>query len=729
MVQSGIKVALACAISRSGILVAWISFSFALMIGKRHRHQLILGSCVVLFCWLFPFCPAGRAEVVGLDASWQASERGRDSEDENLSAFNQRYHLRWNPQVTRTIFLDTNMDYSRNWTTGAGTREIISPTLDLQLRNDLFVAGINGIITETNNSNSRDQRSNSWEASLGSNWEYPYWPNVSGVIGNNRIRDSADIMDNERSWSELVVDWQLDDFQAYYSYYLQDRTDYAERSSRDERTHFGRIDYTRSFLEYRGQVTFSQQVTRSRTDFRAALGTDGSVNVGVNLSRGFSGVDNTPERGRLPSNPALVDGNRERVAYTVQLHEFANLGVKTDFQVVDLLYLYTGSIDPILLDETSELRWDLYSSSDGIEWNLERVQPATVYNRDENRYEVAVGGLKTIYLKLVVTGWPPVLKVPITEIAAFRTESGSGGGVIEDQRYSKYVTDLNLRFDPTLNTRLIYSLVWDDSAYDPGNNRQRLFQTGSFRWLYNKYFIPTVTINDTATTNSDLMDTLQRSYALSIRSTPIPTLESVFSVTRNENYEDDELINTNHTINLLNSATLYPNLDTTLDLNVVFNNNRQVDSSNEAMGIRWTLTGRLRSSLIMDFITEYGTNTLDFTELITDEDAGGRTTLNINWRPSDLVSVLVNGSLGYGEKWVNYQAFVLDARFSVVRTDKTQVILGYRANATREETLQSLSYNWSWNISRYLTLQSIASYMLSEDDTLWALNAQLTARF
>lgn len=699
------------------------------MIRKRHRHQLLLWSCVVLFCWTIYPCPAGRAEVVGLDASWQAAKIGRDSEDEDLSSFNQRYHLQWNPQVTRTIFLDTNMDYSRNWTTGAGTREIISPTLDLQVRNDLFVAGLNGIITETNNSYTRDQSSNSWEASLGSNWDYPYWPNVRGVIGNNRINDSENITDNERSWSELVVDWEVDDLEAYYSYYVQDRTDYAERSSREERTHFGRIDYTRSFLDYRGQLTFSQQVTSSRTDFHAALGDDGRVNVGVNLSRGLSGVDNTPERGALPSNQAIIDGNRERVAYTIGLHEVANLGIKTDFQIVDTLYMYTGLLDPILVDETSALRWDLYSSSDGIEWSLARVQPATVYNRDENRYEVAVGGLKTIYLKLVVTGWPPVLKVPITEIAAFRTQSGSGGRVIEDQRYSKYVTDLNLRYGPTLNTRFIYSLVWDDSAYDPGNNRQRLFQTGSFRWLYNRYFIPTVTINDTATTNSDLMDTLQRSYALSLQSTPIPTLESIFSITRNENYEDDELINTNHTINLLNSATLYPNLDTTLDLNVVFNNNRQVDTSNEAMGIRWTLTGRLRSTLIVDFITEYGTNTLDFTELITEDDTGGRTTLNINWRPSDLVSVLVNASQGYGEKWINYQSFILDARFSVVRTDKTQVILGYRANATHEETLQSLSYNWSWNISRYLTLQSIASYMLTEDDNIWAVNAQLTARF
>ena len=699
------------------------------MTGQRDHNALFFFSCILLLsCVLISPAP-GRAEVVGLDASWQASETGRDSDDENLSSFNQRYHLQWNPQVTRAVFLDTNMDYSRNWTTGTGTREIISPTLDLQVRNDLFLAELNGIVTETNNTYSRDQSSNSWEATLGSNWDYLYWPNVSAVIGNNRLSDSEKVTDNERAWSELVFDWEVEDFQAYYSYYLQDLTDYAQQSSRDERTHFGRIDYSRSFLEYRGQFTFSQQVTSSRTDFQADVGADGSVNVAVNLSQGLAGLDNTPERGGLSSNPALIDGNRERPAYVIKLHEVVNLGVKTDFQAVDTLYLYTGTLDPLLLDETSALRWDLYTSSDGIEWTLQRPHVSTVYNRNEDRYEVAVGGLQSIYLKLVVTGWPPVLEIPVTEIAAFRVQSGSGGQVLDNQRYSKYVTDVNFRLDPSQNTRFTYSLVWDDSAYDPGNDRQRLFQTGSFKWLYSKFFIPTITINDTATTNSDLMDTLQRSYALSIQSTPVQTLESSLSITRNENYEDDELLNTNHTINFLNSATLYPNLETTLDLNVVFNDNRQVDTSNEAMAIRWTLTGRLRPSLIADFITEYGSNTLDFTEVINDEDAGGRTTLNINWRPSDLVSILVNGSQGYGDKWINYQSFLLDARFSVLRTDKTQVILGYRANATHDETIQDFSYNWSWNISSYLTLQSIASYMLTEEDNIWGINARLTARF
>ncbi len=701
------------------------------MPGKRQRHGAASLFCRVFFSCLFLLAVPAHAEIVGLDASWQVNEIGRDSEENNLSSFHQRYHLQWNPRITRAIFLDTNMDYSRNWTSGSGYREIISPMADLQVRNDLFTAELNGLVTRTNNSEARDQDSHSWEAVLSSNWDYLYWPSLSLLFGNNRITDGevVHVTDNDRSWSEFVAQWAAHDVELYYSYYLQNRTDYAEQSSTDERTHFGRLDYNRAFFGNRVQLGFSQQVTRSTTEFDAHVGEGGAAKVAVGLSRAMAGIDNTPDQGTLPANPALIDGNRQDRAFVIGLHEVANIAVKTDFQVVDLLYVYTTVLDPLLVGDATSLRWDLYSSDDGLQWHREVVNPATTYNRDENRYEVNTGGLQSIYLKLVVTGWPPALSIPVTEIVAYRLQSGSGGRVNDYQHYTKYVSDLNLRYDPTRNTRLTYSLVWDNSDYNTGNDRHRLFQTGSIRWLYNRYFIPTFTINDTTTTNSELVDTIQRSYALVIQSTPVPTLESSLGITRNENYEDDELINTNHTINFLNSATLYPNLETTLDLSVIFNNNREYDTTNQAMSVRWTLTGRLRSTLIADLIAEYGTNTLDFAELINNEDAGGRTTLNINWRPSDLVSVLVNGSQGYGDKWINYRSFLLDAKFSVVRTAKTQVILGYRANATHDETIQNFSYNWSWNISSYLTLQSIASYMLTEEENIWAVNARLTARF
>jgi hypothetical protein len=673
----------------------------------------------------------GYAEEIAFDASWQYSS-SNPGDSENLNAFNQRYGLGWNPRVTRAILFDANMNYSRNVSTGNIVRETLTPTGSLQLENDLFLAEISGIVNRTNSSISHDQLDRSWEAILASNWEYRFWPNASISFGSTWLNDTEQIhiTDTSRQWAEFIAEWELDEFEAYYSYYKQLRDDYVEQTNYDEMKHFGRIDYSRSFFADRVNVSFSGQLTDSTTDFTATFGGQDNIAIGVGLSQGLAGIDPLPESGTLPAAPALIDGNKSSVAFAINLHEVANLGIKTDLQTVDTLYLYTGQIDPLLIAETGALHWDLYSSDDGINWQREATNPATSYDRDRFRYRVDISSLQRIYLKLVVTAWPTSLAIPITEIEAYRHQDGTGSDFTEIQEYTRRLTDLNLRYTPIPNTSLSYSLVWDDSDYSIGNDRERIFQTAGLRWWHSQYFIPSLTVNSTSTTNSAIADTSQLSYALSIQSTLLPTLEANLGLTRNENTTDDLRQTTNHTVNLNLLAALYPNLDSTLDLSTNFSKNEELETSNENLALRWTLTARLRPDLIVDFITEHGSTGLNFNEIVDTEESGGRTTLNANWRPSDLLSILVNASRGYGEQWSNYESFLLDANLSLIRTSKAQMIVGYKINSIDSETFHILNGNWSWNISEFFTMQAIANYLITtQEDNSWFFNARLTTRF
>ncbi len=699
-------------------------------LGNKRKASLL----AIILCGIFFVHNQAWGEFIAADAIWRFSEIGSDNteEQDNISSYSQRYHLQWAPQVSRSIFIDTNMNYSKTWTTGAGSREILSPTANLLLLNDLFRAELNGLVNQTNNTQSSNKTDTTWEGLLSSNWEYQFWPQLSLTVGQNWLSDdeSPPILDTDRSWAEFTAEWAYNDFEAYYSYYQQNENDGHQQSSLDETKHFAKFDYQQLFSAGRGQFSLSQQFTSSTTDYTTALGEDGTAYLMISLSQAYAGVDNTPDRGPIPSNSGLIDRNTDAVAYTIVQHQVANLAIKTDFQAIDRLYVYTPELDPLIVSEADKIRWDLYSSEDGNEWELVQNNPSTTYDRDQNRYIISIASLQAIYVKLVITAWPTTMDMPITEIEAFRRESGTGSELVDRQEYTKYLTDFNVRFDPTTNTRLTYSLVWDDSEYNTGNDRNRLFQSASVRWLYNKYFIPTFTINNTDTKNSEIADTTRRSYGLIIQSTPLPTLEGSISLTRNENYEDDTLTDSNHTITLLTSAELYPDLESTLDINIIFNKNEELDTSTEeALGIRWSLTARLRESLVADLIAEYESNTLDLSEVTNEEDSGGRITLNLNWRPSDLVSVIANASQGYGDRWTNYQSFLLDSKFAVLRTRKTQLILGYRVSSTSDETLQDFNYNWSWNISPYLTFQSLANYILSEDENVWTVSARLTARF
>ncbi len=669
------------------------------------------------------------AEEIGFEASWQLSS-SHPGDSEAINGFNQRYSLGWNPEVTRAIFFDANMNYSRNVTTGNIIRESLSPSGSLQVNNDLFFAELSGLMTKTNNSQSFDQLDSSWEAVLASNWDYLYWPSLSVSLGQNWLIDSEQVhvTDTGRTWSEFVTEWESETVEAYYSYYTQLRDDHVERSSYDEKKHFGRIDYTNSFFADQVDMSFSGQLTDSTTDF-SATGDGEEIAIRVGGSQGLAGVDPTPESGSLPGVPALIDGNKNSVAFAIKLHEIANFGIKVDLQQVDSIYVYTDEIDPLLIGETELLRWDLYSSDDGVNWQKEANNPITTYNRDKFRYQVQTGGLKRIYLKLVVTAWPPSFTIPITEIEAYRNESDSGNNITERQEYTRTLTELNLRYTPTTTTRFSYSLVWDNSDYNIGNDRRRIFQTGGIRWEYSQFFMPTFTINNTSTTNSDIEDTNQLSYTFNVQSILLPTLEANLGITRNENTTDGEPQSTNHTVHLYLTAALYPNLDTTLDINTNFNKNEELGTRDENLGLRWTLTARMRPTLLVDFIAEHGSAGVNIDEIINSPQSGGRATLNVNWRPSDLLSILVNGSQGYGEEWSNYQSFLFDTNLSLVRTSKTQVIVGYKLNSTEDETLQSLNANWSWNISEFFTMQSIANYIISQEDDSWYISSRLTATF
>ncbi len=590
------------------------------------------------------------------------------------------------------------------------------------------------MFNQSRNSQSHDQINHNWESVLASNWDYDYWPNLSITFGQNWLSDGEAIplTDSAQNWSEFVLKWELDTFESYYSYYSQIRDDAVEQNQYEETRHFGRLDYDKSFFENKFSLNLSSQLTISTTDFTSfAAGTDG-VSIKIGASQTMAGVNPLPVSGRVPNAPALMDGNTNNTAFIIKLHEVANIGIKTDLQAVDFLYVYTGQIDPLLLAETGSLRWDLYSSEDGVNWQLEAANAPTQYNPDLFRYRVSTGSIERIYLKLVVTAWPTTLAIPITEVEAYRSQEGrtvTGGPITDKQEYTRTLLDTNFRYTPTPDINLNYSFIFDDTVSFPGNDRRRIFQTANINYLYRPYLNPSFSVNNTVTNNTSIADTSQRTYALTIQSIFLPSLETTFGFTRSENATDNVLQSSNDALHLNITAALYPNLDSTLELTSNFNQNAELDRSSDNLSLRWTLTSRLRKNLLVDFIWEHGTNGISLSEIISSPQSGGQGTLNINWRPSDLVSLQLNGSKGYGEAWSSFNNILFDANVTIVRTSKTAVILGYRTSSSEGDTLHGLSANWSWNLSEFFTMQSLANYIVTQEQTGWLINTRLTARF
>ncbi len=675
-------------------------------------------SCLVLFT-LPAVC---RAKALNVDGSWQSNIMGQGDATDRRS-LQQRYHVQWQPEVTDAILFNGDVTYNRNWLSSNGVNESLMPSATLTVQNDIFAAQIDGLVTKTRNSKGRDLTSPSWETTLSSNWRRRFWPSLQATLGKNwsKDSDSPHSVDSSRNYGGFNIDWDLEPVKLYYNLYNEDRKDNAEQSDTKSTDHFVRADYSQTFWDERFHVGASQQFSQTTTRFYAKTQPGEEVTVVIRLSETLADEDDSPSEGALQIVSGLNDGDLRTTALTIKPEHVQNLGIRTNFQTVNKIYLYTDPEDNLGSVDAAAVQWDVYTSADGISWKREAVNIPFVYDTIDNRFELDIGGLNDMYIKLVVTAWPSGKDINITEVEALRSFIATGNRISETQRFSQYLTSINLGLEPTANTSFKYSFILEKDDTTAGNDVNRLSQTGSFNWEINKYFMPTFSVSDTATSNSDAPDTDSRSYAVTIISAPLSSLDISLGITRNENYEDGERLSTSHNVNLFTSAILFPDLISNLEINYTNNRNEQGGETTNNYGARWIITARLRRSLILDLTNEY--NMIRGKE---DED-GGKSTVNINWRPSDLLSILANASQGFG-KQSHQHAFLVNTNISVVRTRKTQVILGFNYNKTKE-TIKTYSINWSWDISHYFTLQTNANYQQTEEGQKWNILTYLSARF
>ena len=448
----------------------------------RYRAGLLPIAVIICTCILTAgICAAG---PLSLGASWRTDISGRDTSQKTMQRYLQRYYLQWSPRISEAIGFNAAMNYNQGRATGQGSRETISPSLNLDVHNDLFRARLSGSVNSSHGGGRAARLSSSWETSLASAWDYRWWPSLQVRTGGSRTTDGETVHtgNSHSNWRELQTSWDYNKkLKLNYNYYHSLNTDDVGHSETGQVRHFGRLDYQDRFWHNRIMFNFSQQVNRTNSDFTARTGAGGTVLVPVPLSSALAGDDATPATGTLPSVPALIDGDTSTSAVRIGFGKPVNLAIMTNLQPVDTIYVYTTRDNALLTADTSSLKWDLYSSADGVTWTRKITNAGTVFNKDKFRFEVNAGGVKGVYLKLVVTGWPAALDVRVTELAAYRRQGGTHGRVSSRQRTTNYRTDLGLGLNPTTDTRLAYTLSWNKDDNNQGNNQDRLNQSAVFK--------------------------------------------------------------------------------------------------------------------------------------------------------------------------------------------------------------------------------------------------------
>ena len=714
---------------------------------KRKKPFLIL--ITLLVCSLFS--PAFlQAKPINLFGNWKAYFQ--DQEDDNavdgLVQFRQLYNATWSPLITRKMSFDANLGYSNNWVEDLGTREIINPSMQFAVKNDLFNLGLNADILKNNISFREDRQTTSWNSNLSSSWTNFLWPELTLRMGQRFEETASNTFrlegDNTYSFVGSSVTWKGYKFKLFYDYNRSrnDEENNLDSTRQDVEGHLGKLEYSDMYWNNRVSLNFSQLVYDNKTEFSS----DGDSSlVQVPVLSAHSGVDVTPTFGALSINHALIDGNRASTAVSIQLQQPVNLALRTNFNTVDRLYVYTTKDDKLLVANTSAVTWDLYTSGDGFSWQLVQNNVSSAFNNTEFRFEVSTGTIRAEYMKLVVTGWMPAVDVDVTEIEANTNLTSTASGNY-DQNSRNYKTELYLGVIPVDNTRFNYTFSWDQTENTGTEESQveQLVQTARLNWDYSMYLAPSIGFSTVVNKNDrpGAFDTESRLYDLQIRSTPLSTVDLAFTYSYSEYFENEERQRSNNNLSLTALAALYPDLSS--ELTVGYNQGKSdiTDLQNEGYFINFILHSQLRKSLNVDLQSNYYFSNSDsfvFTGghldhgssvFETTDSQAGETLLTISWRPSDILSFSLRGYSTYVLEADTEYGGYFNTNYLVFRTSKTNLTLSYWLNGgSDKETINNFGLVWGWDISSYFTIHTSGNYFIAEDGNAWNFYSQLTAKF
>lgn len=648
---------------------------------------------------------AALADPISLYGNWQYQKTGNG---ESRESFRQNYNVDVESEITEAMTLGGSVRYNRDWTEGR-VNELLYPTLNFMINNDIFRFDLSGTATERINSETADMSDRSWDTNLYSTWRRDWWPGLRLSYGEEYSSDdqSVHIVDMDSSNFQFDTDWDLGAVKAFYNYFYNEGKDRVADSKDTTDNHFARLEINNSFWDNRFNFGWSGQYSNIKQEFSGPVGTPRPVHA----FQGLSGVPLDPSHGTLQETPALINCDFKTSALEIQPDEKENIGIRVDCQEVDLIYLYT-------LDNSSRIahdfHWDLYFSDNGSDWDLNATDIHHSYNSSLLRFEFDIPKVQKDYIKLV-TVQTPEEAVSISEMDVMcRTESKK-----EESTYENFLTDVHLGFRLTTDLNMNYSLSLETGTMDPGSDKDRQNQAGIISWTPSRYFVPSLSASENRQDYEDQPDTVSRSYSFMIASEPLSTLDLSIGTTRNENYEDGDRQSTTHNYTLYTTAVLFPDLNSSLDL--LYGTTDYVDGEDSrTYGAQCTVTARLSPELIADLTVEYNKNKAE-----TDSESKGGT-LTLNWRPSDIFSLRGNGSRTWEKEDDDTTNF--NMVLSLVPTHKIQLNLGYSyANST--STTQKYSFFWSWMVNQIFSVNVNGSYQIAEKDEPWSISGQLIARF
>ena len=263
--------------------------------------------------------------------------------------------------------------------------------------------------------------------------------------------------------------WLTLQYRALYNVQNEETAGARNETNTDEL----RVAFARSFWRSRLNLSADANWTRFRSRQRSTSGSD--VDVRVFPVEGLAAIDDTPDRGALVPNAALLDGD-------LTLGAGINIGLQPgddrrrnfgfDLGVPVRVNVFRVWVDREIRPETvPSFLWEVWTSEDNDEWIFRRAVGAAPFGLFDDRFELEFEAVSARYVKLVVRPLDPTDPfasdfpvIQVTELEAFeRLPPGESASSLS--RSSDRAT-LNARFRIFENVPLFYDLNYLRSSVE-----------------------------------------------------------------------------------------------------------------------------------------------------------------------------------------------------------------------------------------------------------------------
>ena len=628
--------------------------------------------------------------------------------------FDQNYNLSFTKELSSSLEFTSSVRYSRDSSSDDNDGSRVNPSMTLDLRNDMFSLILGTSFNRIKEDSEPTDDIWSWNANWMSQWD-EIWPALRCNYDETYRSDDANPSQTDSSSRQFGAGinyaWRFLD--CYYDFNYTKSTDDVRNTLSEGQRHSANVNLNENwdFWDQFASLSVGQRVSYNYSEDDIKVGAGNDYFIQDYQVRAYYAIDNQPEKGELPLNFALIDGNIQDsagidIANPTELH---NLGFRPDTFVVNRVLVYFT--DELTLTQQQLLVWDFYVSDDGYDWDRIAIAPFVRYEYDPlNFLTIAVVDLpfyieRRKYGKLLVSTSALLANpVSISELEAGERRIATSDTVSTDSTFINSESRVSLTIRPLTDWSINSSVLYRYSDNDPGVVSKEIHASLFSDYYWNRYFSLTVGVTENRNESEDVVDEINRSYSLSITSSPLDTFDATFSVMKSEQYEDSSLIDDSNSANAFFSAQLYPDVTASLSINW----DDGVDS-----GVTWRFdsTLRLTERMNLDIYCDDGTL------------YGG----TYNYHPSDILAF----SFGI-DRDDDVQSTVMNSSISWITSDTVQISFSYYLDDIPESTNHGLQSSLTWDPSSLFTVQADISYQTSRggvddgrDSLYWSVSLNM----